>query len=117
MLPLAITAYSVVCAAGYGHQALLAALRERRAALRPNDFTAQPLPTWIGRVPQLECAAWNLPPALAPWDCRNNRLAWAGLNTDDFMDAVTQALQRYGARRIGLILGTSTAAIDATEAF
>ena len=57
MLPLAITAYSVVCATGYGHQALLAALRERRGPLRPNDFTAQPLPTWIGRVPDLESRA------------------------------------------------------------
>ena len=117
MLPLAITAYSVVCATGYGHQALLAALRERRGPLRPNDFTAQPLPTWIGRVPDLEARAWNLPPTLAPWECRNNRLAWAGLNTDDFTAAVTGALERYGARRIGLVLGTSTAAIDATEAF
>ena len=67
MVPLAVTAYSVVCATGYGHKALLAALRERRAPLRPNDFTAQPLPTWIGRVPDLEGAAWNLPAPLMPW--------------------------------------------------
>ncbi len=117
MLPLAVTAYSVVCATGYGHRALLAALQDRRGPLRPNDFTAEPLPTWIGRVAGLESPEWDLPAALAPWECRNNRLAWAGLNTDDFTAAVVAARRRYGAHRIGLVMGTSTAAIDATEAF
>jgi 3-oxoacyl-[acyl-carrier-protein] synthase-1 len=117
MLPLAITAYSVVCATGYGHRDLLAALQDRRGSLTPNDFTAEPLPTWIGRVAGLEAPAWNLPGDLAPWECRNNRLAWAGLNTDDFAAAVAAARTRYGARRIGQVMGTSTAAIDATEAF
>jgi 3-oxoacyl-[acyl-carrier-protein] synthase-1 len=109
MLPLAITAYSVVCATGYGHRNLLAALQDRRGSLTPNDFTAEPLPTWIGRVAGLEAPAWNLPGDLAPWECRNN--------TDDFAAAVAAARTRYGARRIGLVMGTSTAAIDATEAF
>jgi 3-oxoacyl-[acyl-carrier-protein] synthase I len=117
MLPLAVTAYSAVCATGYGQRALLAALQERRAALRPNDFTAAPLPTWIGRVAGLEGSEWNLPAALAPWECRNNRLAWAGLNTDEFATAVAAVRQRYGAGRVALVMGTSTAAIDATEAF
>ncbi len=38
MLPLAITAFSVVCATGYGYRALLAALRERHRPLRPQRF-------------------------------------------------------------------------------
>jgi 3-oxoacyl-[acyl-carrier-protein] synthase I len=117
MLPLAITAYSVVCATGFGRQSLLAALQERRGPLIPNDYTAQPLPTWIGRVAGLEAAACDLPSALRPWECRNNRLAWAGLNTDGFAAAVAAAVDRYGARRVALVMGTSTAAIDATEAF
>jgi 3-oxoacyl-[acyl-carrier-protein] synthase-1 len=117
MRPLAITAYSVVCATGYGKGALLAALQDRRGPLIPNDFTTEALPTWIGRVPGLEGARWNLPAPLAPWDSRNNRLAWAGLNTDDFTTAVAGACHRYGTRRVALVMGTSTAAIDATEAF
>jgi 3-oxoacyl-[acyl-carrier-protein] synthase-1 len=117
MLPLVITAYSAVCAAGFGQRALLAALQERRGPLRPNDYTTQPLPTWIGRVAGLEAPAWDLPSPLAAWTCRNNRLAWAGLNTDGFMMAVGAARERYGARRVALVMGTSTAAIDATEAF
>ncbi|HEX3838220.1 MAG TPA: beta-ketoacyl synthase N-terminal-like domain-containing protein, partial [Steroidobacteraceae bacterium] len=117
MPPLAVTAYSVVCATGYGQQALLAALQERREALTPNDFTTEPLSTWLGRVAALEDSQWQLPAALAPWECRNNRLAWAGLNTDGFMSAVGAVRQRYGAPRVALVMGTSTAAIDATEAF
>ncbi len=66
MLPLAVTAYSVVCATGYGQRALLAALQDRREALTPNDFTAEPLPTWIGRVAGLEGAEWNLPARARP---------------------------------------------------
>lgn len=117
MVPLAVTAYSVVCGTGYGQQALLAALQDRRSALVPNDFTAEPLPTWIGRVAGLEARARDLPTQLAPWECRNNRLAWAGLNSDGFAAAVAAAVRRHGAGRVALIMGTSTAAIDATEAF
>ena len=117
MRPLAITAYSVVCATGYGKSALLGALQDRRGPLIPNDFTAEALPTWIGRVPGLEGEQWQLPAELAPWESRNNRLAWAGLHTDDFTTAVAGARRRYGARRVALVMGTSTAAIDATEAF
>ncbi|MEJ0008026.1 MAG: beta-ketoacyl synthase N-terminal-like domain-containing protein [Steroidobacteraceae bacterium] len=117
MLPLAITAFSVVCATGYGHRDLLAALQTRRGALTPNDFTADPADHLDRPVPDLESKVRDLPADLAPWDCRNNRLAWAGLNTDEFALAVADARHRYGARRIGLVMGTSTAAIDATEAF
>ena len=117
MLPLAITAFSVVCASGYGRDALLAALRERRGPLQLNDFTAQPLSTWIGRVPGLESVGRALPSRLGAWECRNNRLAWAGLVADDFTGAVAGAVERYGPQRIALVMGTSTAAIDATEAF
>lgn len=117
MQPLSVTAYSVVCATGYGKQTLLAALQDRRAALTANDFTAEPLPTWIGRVAGLEATQQDLPAELAPWECRNNRLAWAGLNADDFSAAVAAARRRYGARRVAIVMGTSTAAIDATEAF
>src|SRR6185312_16073378 len=53
--------------------------------------------------------------ALADWDCRNNRLAWLGLRQDGFIDKVRIARERYGANRIALLLGTSTASIGATE--
>lgn len=112
--PLAVRAYTATTAAGIGRDALLAALRDERSALRANDFGPTPLPTWIGRVEGLEDAP--LPPALSGWDCRNHRLAWLGLDADGFLQAVSAARERHGAARIALVLGTSTSSIGETEA-
>jgi len=113
MTPLAVTAHTATSALGHGLDAQLDALRGERSGLRPNDFSSAPLTCWIGRVDGLETAA--LPAALASWDCRNNRLAWLGLNQDGFLDRVRAARARYGAGRVALLLGTSTASIGATE--
>ncbi len=113
MTPLAVTAYTATSAMGCGLAAQLDALRHARSGLRPNDISTEPLACWIGRVDGVEAAA--LPAALQAWDCRNNRLAWLGLNQDDFLQRVRAARARYGAGRIALLLGTSTASIDATE--
>jgi 3-oxoacyl-[acyl-carrier-protein] synthase-1 len=91
----------------------LRALRERRSGLQRNDFGAAPLATWIGRVAGLEEQA--LPPPLAEWDCRNNRLAWRGLLADGFGDAVAAARERHGPDRIAVVVGTSTSSIGASE--
>ena len=112
-VPLAVTAFTASCAAGNGRAALLEALRSRRSGLAANDFTGTPLPTFIGRVAGLE--ARPLPAALAHWECRNNRLAWQGLQADGFLDAVEAARERYGASRVALVMGTSTSSIGATE--
>jgi 3-oxoacyl-[acyl-carrier-protein] synthase I len=111
--PLAVTAYTVTSALGLGLDAHLEALRQQRSGLRPNDFGEAPLACWIGRVDGLESGA--LPDEYAQWDCRNNRLAWLGLNQDDFLSQVSAVRQRYGSSRIALMLGTSTASIGATE--
>jgi len=112
--PLQVSAFTATSAVGVGKAALTAALENSRSGLRPNDFGPQPLPTWIGRVDGLE--ELRLPEHLAEWDCRNNRLAWLGLQADGFMDAVAAARERYGPARIALILGTSTSSIGETEA-
>ena len=111
--PLNVTAYTAVCAAGGGRAALYEALRARRSALKPNDFTPEPLATWIGRVVGLE--QQPLPPHLSTWECRNNRLAWRGLRQDGFLEHVARVRERHGAARVALVLGTSTASIGATE--
>jgi 3-oxoacyl-[acyl-carrier-protein] synthase I len=112
-LPLAVTAYTATSALGLGLGAHLHALDKQRSGLRINDFGDAPLPCWIGRVNGLETAA--VPADYAKWDCRNNRLAWLGLNQDDFFAQVHAARERYGAARVALFLGTSTASIRATE--
>ena len=111
--PLTISAYTATCAAARGRAALFDALLRRRSGLRPNDFTAAPLATWIGRVPFVEDHA--LPREFAEWECRNNRLAWMGLQTDSFVSQVATARARYGSNRVAVLLGTSTSSIGATE--
>jgi 3-oxoacyl-[acyl-carrier-protein] synthase-1 len=111
--PLAVTAFTSTTAAGHGNDALAAALVTARSGLRPNDFTKHPLETWIGRVDGVERHDW--PARFATWECRNNRLAWLGLQGDGFRDAVAAARRRHGSGRVALVLGTSTASIGATE--
>ena len=113
MPPLAIRAYTATSALGRGLQAHADALAASRGGLIPNDFSFEPLACWIGRVAGVEDAP--LPPELAAWDCRNNRLAWMALQQDGFADAVRATRERYGAHRVAVLLGTSTASIGATE--
>jgi len=111
--PLQISAYTATSAVGIGKESLVAAIEQSKSGLRANDFGATPLPTWIGRVDGLE--ELRLPEDLAGWDCRNNRLAWLGLQADGFIEAVAAARERYGPARIALVLGTSTSSIGETE--
>ena len=53
---------------------------------------------------------------LAAFSCRNNKLAELALRQDGFLDGVGGAtVERYGAARIGLFVGTSTSGILQTE--
>src|SRR5687768_4857601 len=110
MPPLAIRAYSATTALGRGLAAQRQALAQRRGGLRRNDFgpnaeNGQPLDCWIGRVDGLEAEA--LPAEFAPWECRNNRLAWLALQQDGLLDAVAAVRRRHGADRVALVIGTS----------
>ena len=111
--PLAVTRYTATSALGRGLAAHVEALSGGRGGLRRNDFSQAPLECWIGRVDGVEDAA--LPPVQAAWECRNNRLAWLGLNQDDFIGAVRAAADVHGADRVAVLMGTSTGSIGATE--
>ena len=112
MQPLGISHYTVTSAAGRGRDAHLHALRDERSGLRQKTFETCPIPCWIGEVDGLEAP---LPAEHADWDCRNNRLAWLGLQQDDFLYAAHQLRERHGATRIGVFIGTSTAGVFSTE--
>ena len=107
---LAITAATTVSAMGAGRAAMLAALREGRSGLRPNDFDGA---GWIGRVDGIE--RHRLPAALDGYDCRNNRLADMALRTDGFDQAVAAMARRHGADRVAVVLGTSTSGVLSCE--
>ena len=111
--PLRIRAYTASAATGIGKAPLLAALRERRTGLRPNDFGVDPLPCHVGRVDGLEDRA--LPAELSEWECRNNRLAWLALGADGFLEAARDARDRHGSSRVAVVVGTSTSSIGASE--
>jgi 3-oxoacyl-[acyl-carrier-protein] synthase-1 len=113
MAPVTLSAYTLVTANGRGIGPVLQALRERRSGLTPCDFEDVTLKTAIGRVAGLE--DFSLDPGMTQFDCRNNRLAWLGLQQDGFIVAVAEAKQRYGAHRIAVIMGTSTSGILETE--
>ena len=55
----------------------------------------------------------GIPSALADYDCRNNRLMLAALA--EIGDDVAGAVGRYGADRVAVVLGTSTAGIAEGE--
>ncbi len=114
MTALAVSAHTATSALGRGLDAHAAALRAMRGGLTPNTISSAPLACYTGRVEGIEDAA--LPDALATWECRNNRLAWLGLQQDDFIDAVRGARERHGAARVAVLMGTSTGSIATTEA-
>lgn len=113
MQPLLIRAFTVTTALGRGTSETLDALRTQRDGLKPCQWDAVDLPTWIGEVEGLDAVA--LRADLADFDCRNNRLAQMALEQDGFMEDVQAAIQRFGSRRVGVFLGSSTSGIHNSE--
>ncbi len=113
MKPLHLSHYTSSSCLGRGLEQTLAALRARRSGLAPCAFDTVHLETFVGEVAGVD--AMQLPAQLTQFDCRNNRLALLGLMQDGFAEAVRGASAKYGARRIGVFLGTSTSGILQTE--
>ena len=113
MKPVAVTDYTVASAIGIGRDATLSSLQAGRTGLEPRGFETAVLQTWLGEVPGVDDRP--LPASLSRYECRNNRLAWLGLQADGFADRVQEARGRVGAARVGVFLGTSTSGILSTE--
>ncbi|MBU2640645.1 MAG: beta-ketoacyl-[acyl-carrier-protein] synthase family protein [Gammaproteobacteria bacterium] len=114
MTPVLLSHFTATSCLGYGNTATLAALRLQRSGLQPCQFeTVHDLAIYVGEVAGVD--AVELPASLAAYNCRNNRLAWLGLQQDGFSDAVAAAIARHGRRRVGVFLGTSTSGILETE--
>ena len=113
MTPLVLTSFTAVNALGRGMAAVFEALAAARSGLKPCTFENVEIETYTGEVAGLE--DMRVCTRLAEFDCRNNRLAELALQQDGFADRVAQAREKYGARRIAVILGTSTSGILETE--
>jgi 3-oxoacyl-[acyl-carrier-protein] synthase-1 len=105
--------YEVLSAAGRGLDALEAAWQRGDS---PGLVAA---PGWgmdgatlpVGRVLEPLLEPKGCPPEL---DSRNNRLAWTALQ--GLRGSVAAAVERFGAGRIGVVIGTSTSGVAEAEA-
>jgi len=113
MTPLVLSRFTAVNALGRGLTEIYAALAAGRSGLRPCTFENVKLETHVGEVSGLD--DFRVIERLAEFDCRNNRLAQLALEQDEFAVHVAQAREKYGKRRIAIILGTSTSGILETE--
>jgi 3-oxoacyl-[acyl-carrier-protein] synthase-1 len=101
----------IVCSLGDTHEAIKARMFERaESGVAMTDAWS------AGRVLPLGCVDAELP-SMATWPLpqrsRNNHLALAALA--QIRPAVDAAIARFGADRIGVVIGTSTSGIAGTE--
>jgi 3-oxoacyl-[acyl-carrier-protein] synthase-1 len=113
MKPLHLESFTASSCIGLGVSGTLESLLTQRSGLKRCEFETVKIDTHIGEVPGVDDTV--LPAALARFDCRNNRLAELALRQDGFAQAVQRAAGRWGPRRIGVFVGTSTAGILQTE--
>ncbi len=114
MKPLQITNFTLTSALGAGLDENWQKIVASESGLKPCDFyDIEDLTAWVGEVNGLDEMAFD-----AKWrdfDCRNNRLALLALEQDGFLQDVQRAVNKYGANRVGVFLGTSTSGIHQTE--
>lgn len=113
MSSLTISGMTATSCIGRGLTQTLSALRAQRCGLVRCAFRDLVLDTWIGEVDVVDDEAIDAD--LREFNCRNNRLAQLALAEDGFVDAVDAAIERWGRRRVGVFLGTSTAGMLRTE--
>jgi 3-oxoacyl-[acyl-carrier-protein] synthase I len=113
MRPLLLKKFTATSCIGRGVTATLHSLLDQNSGLRSCRFETVDIKTHIGEVAGVDDA--RLPPDLYKFECRNNRLAELALGQDGFFEAVQQSAERWGRRRVGVFLGTSTAGILQTE--
>lgn len=113
MQPLQISGMALASSLGVGLVPTVEALRAQRGGLARCQFETVTLDTWVGEAAEIDQV--RIEPALAMYDCRNNRLAQLALRSDDFEAAIARLKERYRPSRIGVFVGTSTAGILETE--
>lgn len=105
-----LNAPGILCSAGATMPETAAALTRRSTDLTLSDhyFEGHPLPLGLyrGELPEI-------PLPDRKWQSRNNRFALAALEQIDA--DVKTAVKRYGAARIGVVIGSSTSGISDTE--
>jgi 3-oxoacyl-[acyl-carrier-protein] synthase-1 len=105
----AVTAYSACNGMGMRTADVLANLRDGQHGLAPCRLDLA-TPATCGALPDV---LPELPPTAGRGSTRQLRIGW--LAYQELAAAVTEAVKRYGADRVGAVLGTSTGGIAYTE--
>lgn len=113
MTPIQFSHFTAVSALGYGIAAHYQSLLSNQSPLRFCDYESARLQTYIGRVSGIE--EYQLPKNVADYHSRNNLLAYAALQQDDMLKHIQEAKGKYGAKRIGILLGTTTSGSSESE--
>lgn len=111
---LSLSAFTATSCLGNGVAPLRSRLLAQQGGLTSCQFEAVDLDTYVG-ITNITDDEVFLPAALQDFDCRNNRLAYLGLQQDSFIDAVDKAKCQFDKHRIGVFLGTSTSGMLQTE--
>lgn len=113
--PVAISAYASLSACGLGNKALYQSLADNHSKLAPLSLFTIPFAAYVGEIKQ---PLLTISEQLADYNCRNARVALTALNELEggVRNAVEVAKEKYGAHRIGVIIGTSTSGLYETEA-
>jgi len=100
----------ILCSIGNSSQAVVSHLRSGRSGLTVTDAYSRGNPVPLG------LCDYPLPEIPLPglkWKSRNNQLALAALQ--QIQSEVDEAVQQYGADRIGVVIGTSTSGLAESE--
>ena len=104
-----VTAWSAVNALGTQTEQVVAALRSGRPRFSP----APPGTPFEAACGEVSSELPALPEELREFDSRNNRFVQQALG--ELNDSISQAIDRWGADRVGICVGSSTAAMDEIE--
>ena len=123
MNPIFINASTLISSIGAGKEASFLSLKEEKTGLGFYDFVPwdidklgfknDPLDCFIGRIKEIENE--KIKPSLSAYDTRSNRISQMALKQDNFENSIYKAKEKYGAKRIGVIVGTSAAGVLSTE--
>lgn len=108
-----ISHYAIVTCLGRGREVHLDAMRTGRSGLAPCTYPNLPFDCYAGSVAGLEDL--HFPESVQDYDNRANRLAFAALESDGFLENAYAVRDRWGAARCGVVVGTSTSGIEKLE--
>ena len=111
--PLLLSHFTATSCIGLGLNQTKTSLQQNHSGLARCGFETVDLDTFIGEVAGVDSVI--IPNRLNHFNCRNNRLAQLSLEQDNFSEAVRIAIDKYGADRVGVFVGTSTSGILQTE--